>query len=121
MLQTENKIKFGGSLEIYGCGVHMQEANYWYNGCKDSTLLLYSGQKFSYYVDINATANILLFFRFGVHSRKPNGVLCRVIISRRHLGTVLSCLMCPLRGNAKRKRARNRIPFGFRCPLSFKK
>ncbi len=31
----------------------------------------------------------LPFFRSGVHSRKPNGVLCRVIIFHRHLDAVL--------------------------------
>ena len=40
---------------------------------------------------IYTTTNILLFiiiFPLEVHSRKPNGGLCRVIISRRHLDAV---------------------------------
>ncbi len=35
----------------------------------------------------------------GVDSWQDKIFLCRGIASRRHLGTVFSCLMCPLRGS----------------------
>ncbi len=52
-----------------------------------------------------------------IHRQNLKEGLRRVIISRRHLGTVLSCLMCPLRGNAKRERARSRPSFKFWRPF----
>ena len=55
-------------------------------------------------------------FLVEVRSQNSKEGLRRVIISRRHLGTVFSCLMCPLRGNAKRKRARSRPSFEFWRP-----
>ena len=60
-----------------------------------------------------------------IHKRgrqKPKEVLCRVIISRWHLDVVLLCFSVlyvrykEIR-NAKRERARNRIPFHFWRPL----
>ncbi len=35
----------------------------------------------------------------GINRLEEKGILCRGIASRRHLGTVFSCLMCPLRGS----------------------
>ncbi len=57
------------------------------------------------------------FFPSGIYSRNPKEGLRRVIISRRHLDAVFWRLMCPLRGNAKRERARSRPSFGFWRPL----
>ncbi len=47
-------------------------------------IILFFGEN----VQFSTTANILLFFRSGVHSQNGKKGLRRVIISRRHLDAV---------------------------------